>query len=207
MVATLVNVAFGVLIGAALLGAAFDRRSLAIVAVAAAASDLDAVAGLVHEGATNTLFHTIWMPAVIGGVLYYDTTIRERSWLQERWGWWGVRVSWVALTVYVAAGIGADLFAGSGVNLLFPVYDQFLTVDGRFALTVEHERGARHAIVDLHRSLPGIETHGSTRTVAVDSWIAPTDGDRRLRIVEAGWQVVVVGAATAVATIRLRGER
>jgi len=47
---TLVNVAVGALVGVALLGAAFDRRSIGLVAVAAAVPDLDAALGLVAVG-------------------------------------------------------------------------------------------------------------------------------------------------------------
>ncbi|MCE4136110.1 hypothetical protein, partial [Salmonella enterica] len=60
---TLVNVAVGLLVGAALLGGAFDRRSLSVVGLAAAAPDLDAVASLFVRGATNALLHNVWIPA------------------------------------------------------------------------------------------------------------------------------------------------
>lgn len=206
MTPTLVNVAFGVLIGAALLGAAFDRRSLAIVAVAAALPDLDSLAGLVIEGGANSVLHAVWLPAIAFGGLYYDTQVRESSWLRETYGWWTVRVSWVALTVYVVAGIGADLFGSGGVNLFFPVYDQFMSVDGRFTVTLLQEEGVPHSVAGLSSALPGIETHGSTGEYAVDTWLAPTGEKRRLRIVDEGWQVVVVMTATVVGAIRLWRE-
>lgn len=206
MAPTLVNVAFGVLIGAALLGAAFDRRSVAIVTVAAALPDLDSVAGLVIEGGANSILHAVWVPLVLGGALYYDTSVRSDSWVRTRYDWWGVRVSWVALTVYVLAGIGADLFGSGGVNLFYPVYDQFMTIDGRFVVSVLHEPGAVHALTGASQSLPGIETHGSTGEYAVDTWLAPTGDERRLRIVDAGWQVIVIAAAIVVGAIRLWRE-
>lgn len=202
MAPTLVNIAFGVLIGAALLGAAFDRRSLAIVVGAAALPDLDSVFGLLLEGGANSVLHAIWIPILLGGALYYDTEIRSTSRLRTAYGWWGVRVGWVALTVYVVAGIGADFFGSGGVNLFYPVYDQFMTVEGRFIVRFLHEPGAPYSLTGMSQALPGIETHGSTGEYAVDTWIAPTGDERRLRIVDAGWQVIVIGAAVAVTAFR-----
>ena len=86
MAPTLVTAAFGALLAAALLGAAFDRRSVAVVVAAAVLPDADAAASLVVPGATNALLHTVWIPLVAGGVLYWDTTRREESRLRARYG-------------------------------------------------------------------------------------------------------------------------
>jgi len=50
---TLVAVAVGALLAVALLGPAFDRRSVAVVVAAAAVPDLDLVFALVGSGGPN----------------------------------------------------------------------------------------------------------------------------------------------------------
>lgn len=213
MAPTLVNVAVGVLVGLALLGVAFDRRSILLVAVVAAAPDLDAVLSLVVHGATNAAFHTLLWPAVAFVALYWDTCYRESSWLSERWGWYGVRVAWVALAVYVVAGIGVDLFRPDGVNLLYPLHDRFYAVVGRFRLST-HE-GLILTFVERGEGLLWLTSPGTTADHHVESWINPTPGtgletgvERRLTLVESGWQLVVVTAAAAAlaARFRLGGE-
>ncbi|SDR38899.1 metal-dependent hydrolase [Natronobacterium texcoconense] len=213
MAPTLVNVAVGVLVGLALLGVAFDRRSILLVALVAAIPDLDAVVSLVVHGATNAVFHTLLLPGVAFAALYWDTCRRESSWLRDRWGWYGVRVAWVALAVYVVAGIGVDLFRPEGVNLLYPFHDRFYAVVGRFRLST-HE-GLILTFVDRGDHLLWFTSPGTTADHHVESWINPTPGtgletgvERRFTLVESGWQLVVVAASIAAlaARFRLEGE-
>ncbi len=79
MAPTLVAAAVGALLAAALLGGAFDRRAVAVVVAAAVAPDLDAAASLVVPGATNALFHALWLPLLAGAALYWDTTAGGES--------------------------------------------------------------------------------------------------------------------------------
>ncbi len=211
MAPTLVNVAFGVLIGLALLGAAFDRRSIALVALAAALPDLDAVASLVIEGATNALLHSLWLPAAVGVVLYWDTRYRETSWLAGRYGLYGVRVAWVALAAYLVAGVGVDLFRPSGVNLLYPVHDRFYAVVGGLLLST-HDGVVQSFLVFETAPIP-LSSPGTTADHHVATWVNPTPGtgidrgvEREVRFVETGWQLVVVAAAAVAVAVRLREE-
>ena len=210
MAPTLVNAAFGALLAAALLGAAFDRRSVTVVVAAAVLPDLDAVASLVIPGATNALFHAAWIPLATGGLLYWDTTRRETSWLRTRYGWWGVRVAWVALAAFAVAGIGPELFGLAGVNLLYPVHDAYYLVAGRLVFSTQD--GIVQTFVSLSASGPGVlplESPGTTATYAIPTWINP-DGrpglalgaERELYLVRSGWQAVVVAAAGALLAIR-----
>jgi len=212
MAPTLVNVAVGVLLGLALLGAAFDRRSILVVALAAAAPDLDAVASLAIEGATNALFHTLLLPGIVFVGLYWDTCYCERSWLGERYGWYGVRVAWVALAAYVVAGIGVDLFRPDGVNLLYPIHDRFYAVVGTFLLSSQD--GVHLTFVERGENLLWLTSRGTTADHHVASWVNPTPGtgletgvDRELHLVRTGWQLIVVSAATVALAVRLREER
>ena len=210
MAPTLVNAAVGVLLAAALLGAAFDRRAVVIVVAAAVLPDLDAVASLVVPGATNALFHTLWLPLVAGVVLYWDTTLRDASWLRDRVGWYGVRVAWVALAAFVVAGVGPELFGREGVNLLYPLHDAYYHVRGRLVFSTQE--GIVQTFVALSAEGPGIlpfQSPGTTASYAIPTWVNP-DGrpglslgaERELYLVRSGWQAVVVASAAAVIAVR-----
>ena len=208
---TPVNVAFGVLMGAALLGAAFDRRSVLVVALAAALPDLDAVASLVVHGATNAALHNAFVPAAAAALVYWDAERREESFLRARYGWRGVRVAWVAVAAFAVAGIGADLFNHEAVNLLYPVHDRFYAVFGRLLYSTQD------GVVQTYVQFGGerlLQSPGTTANYHVPTWVNPTPGtdnpagvERRLRLVESGWQAVVVAASAAVLAIRLREVR
>ncbi|WP_460923452.1 metal-dependent hydrolase [Salinarchaeum chitinilyticum] len=211
MVPTLVAAAIAALLAAALLGPAFDRRSLGIVVLAGVLPDFDAVVSLVVYGATNAAFHTLLVPAIAGAVLYWDTNRRETSWLGQHYGWRGIRIAWVALAAYLVAGIGLDLFSPEGVNLFYPVHDRFYAVTGRLVYSTED------GLVQTYLTIGGdgflaVGSPGTTATHHVESWINPTPGtglepgvERRLPLVEQGWQAIVVIAAIVVLAIRAFG--
>ena len=207
MVPTLVNLAFGALIAAALLGAAFDRRSVAVVVFAAVLPSADAVASLLVEGATNALLHNVFVPTLLGAAIYWDTAHREESWIRSRYGWRGVRVAWVALASFAVAGIGADLFGENGAALLFPVYDEFYRVSGRLVLSTQE--GVVQTYVEFGNGLLLLDSLGGPDDHHVASWINPTpgtevpaDAERQFRIVDEGWQAVVVGAGAATLAVK-----
>ncbi|MUW14411.1 hypothetical protein GJ633_06830 [Halorubrum sp. CBA1125] len=210
MAPTLVDAALGALVAAALLGPAFDRRSVAVVVAAAVVPDLDAVASLAVPGATNALGHTLLIPLAAGVVLYWDTAVRASSRLRARAGWRGVRVAWVALASFVVAGIGSDLFAGAGANLLYPLQDAYYVVDGRFVFSTQE--GVVQTFVAAGGEGPGIlpfESPGTTATYPIETWVNP-DGrpgisievDREAHLVRSGWQLVVVAVAAATLGVR-----
>jgi hypothetical protein len=201
---TLVNVAVGVLLGVALLGAAFDRRSLAVVGVAAALPDLDAVLSLFVPGATNAALHSAFVPLVAAGLLYWDTERREASWLRARYGWYGVRVAWVAVAAYAVAGIGLDLFNIESVAVLYPLSTDYYAIVGKFVLSTQE--GVVQTYVEFGNSLLSVRTVGTTETRHIATWVNPTpgtgnpaDAERTVRLVDSGWQLVVV--LTAIAAI------
>ncbi len=210
MAPTLVNAAFGALLAAALLGAAFDRRAVAVVVLAACLPDLDAVASLVSSGATNALLHNVWIPLAVGGVLYWETALRDRSWLRQRHGWKGVRVAWVALAAFAVAGIAPELFGLAGANLLYPVHDAYYVVRGRLVLSTQD--GVVQTFIALGAEGPGllpIESPGTTETYFVPTWVNPDPGtgttlaaERELYLVRSGWQAVVVAAAACLLAAR-----
>ena len=211
MAPTLVNAAFGALLAAALLGAAFDRRSVVLVVLAAVLPDLDAVASLVVPGATNALLHNVWIPLAAGMLLYWDVNRRDRSWLRERYGWYGVRVAWVSVAAFAVAGIAPELFGFAGANLLYPVHDAYYVAHGRLVFSTRE--GVIQTFVAFGADGPGLlplESRGTTETYFVPTWVNPDPGagtslgaERELHLVRRGWQAVVVAAAGCLLAIRL----
>jgi hypothetical protein len=194
---TLLSVAVGVLLGVALLGAAFDRRSLAVVGLAAMLPDVDAALGLFGVGAANATLHAIWIPLGAAGLLYYDTERRERSWLRHRYGWYGVRVAWVAVAAYAVAGIGVDLFSTESVALFYPLSDRYYAIIGKLVLSTQE--GVVQTYVGGSSGWLEVASPGTVESYRVDSWWHPENGERRLQLVESGWQAIIL--ATAAATV------
>lgn len=202
---TLVNVSVGILLGVALLGTAFNRRSLSIVALVAMVPDFDVLLSAIVPGVTNALLHAVWIPALAAGALYYDTTVRETSWLATRFGWYDVRIAWVATASYLIAGIGLDLFSSESVALFYPLSNRYYAVIGEFVFTTQE--GVIQTYVQLGEGWLGLATPGTTETYRVESWITPGGGERRIKLIETGWQAVIVATAVAAAPAKALVER
>jgi hypothetical protein len=191
MPSTVVHLAIGGVVAAALLGAEFDRRSVAVVLAATAVPDVDTFAGLYLQGAHRALLHTLVLPAVVGTLLAWDRYGRERSALRARWGSRGVRVASVSLAALVFGGIAPDLMT-NGVNALYPLHDQFVTIDGELLLS--NQRGVVQTFVDL--SPP--ETERTTENTHYWTGVDPTPGEdpenveRIFPVVRSGFQLLVV---------------
>ncbi|MFB6255229.1 MAG: metal-dependent hydrolase [Haloplanus sp.] len=205
MPSTVVHLAVGAVVAAALLDDEFDRRSVAVVLAATAVPDVDTFAGLYMQGAHRALLHTLVLPVAAGTVLTYDTRIRAVSRLHGRWGARGVRVAWVALAALLLGGILPDLMT-NGVNAFYPLYDRFFTVNGELLLS--NQRGIVQTFVDLSAQ-PERTTENTHYWTGVD----PTQGkeprnvERIFPVVRSGFQllVIVLGAVTLGA--RFREER
>lgn len=204
---TLVNMAVGALIGVALLGGALDRRSLAAVTVAAALPDLDAVVSLYVGGATNAVLHSGFIPLAAAALLYWETERRGESWVIDRVGPAGVRVAWVALAAYAIAGIGLDLFNVEGVALFYPLSTRYYAIVGQ--LVASTDAGLIQTYVQLGNGWLKIASPGTTANRHIATWINPTPGggnppgvERRLRIVDSGWQLVLVLTALVAAPVK-----
>jgi len=150
------------LFGAALLGPELDRRAVALLVGLCAFADLDAVLGLVVTGAHRAAFHTLLIPLAAAALLAYDRRTGGR--LRARYGGRGERLAWTGVVVYAFAVIGPDL-AWNGVNVLYPVHDQFVALSGE--LRVSNQRGLVQTFVDLSTQQGG--GGGSGVQAAVDS--------------------------------------
>lgn len=211
MPSLVVHLALAGLFAAALLGRAFDGRALAVVLALVVLPDLDAFAGLYIPGGHRALLHTLLFPAGLAVLVYYDTHVRSRSWLADRFGGNGPRVAWVGLFALGFAGIGLDL-VGAGANLFYPVHDQFYAVNGRLELSTQ--RGLVQTFVDLgSQAADGGAAIGSTETVHISSGVDPTRGpepetvDRVFPVVRSGWQLLIVVSGLLVVGMRLAETR
>jgi hypothetical protein len=218
MPSTLVHLALGALVGAALLDRLTPRR-LAVVLAATAVPDLDTFVGLLVAGGHRAALHTVLVPLAAGALLGYDLR-RERSWLRGRFGPGAGRVAGVALAALLLGGVGPDLFS-NGVNVLYPVHDQFYRIDGELLLS--NREGIVQTFVDLSPPEPagggggggGAESGavGSTRDVHYGTGVDPQEGaepadvERTFHVLQSGRDLLLVLVSGLVVGARLRDSR
>lgn len=219
MPSTVVHVAFALLVAAGVLGSAYDKRALVVVGTVAVLPDLDVFVSLVAESTHRAAFHTLLIPLVGTAGLYYDTRIRGSSWLRERYGTWGVQVAWASLAGFTFGGIGLDLFTPLGVNVFYPVYDQFVSLDGRAGYSTAQGLFQTFAEFNGQGSTGGggaptvdVGQRGSTRDVHVGSGVDPSKGKepagvkRTFPIAYRGWHLTLLAASLLVTVVRLRSR-
>jgi hypothetical protein len=217
MASTVVHVAFACLLAAALLGPFYDRRAVLVVAGVTAFPDLDAFVGLFFVAGHRTVLHTFVVPIALGVLWFVDTRLRDRSWVRDRWGQWGVVVGWTSIVAYALAGIGLD-FIGAGANVLWPVVDQFYSLDGKIELS--DQRGVIQTFINLSPEqggngggVPAPDSRGSSQEVNVSTGVDPdpdnseTNPERIFPVVRAGWQLWLLLVGTAVTAARFRVGR
>lgn len=211
MPSTLVHVALAALIAVALLGDALDGRALLVVLAATAAIDLDAVLGLYLPGAHRAALHTYLLPVALSALLYYDVRVREASALAS-WRPDAPRIAAVAVLALAVAGIGLDM-VHNGVNVFYPLHDQFYTVDGRALLS--DRRGFVQSFVELEP--PGPPADGgqprTTENVHYSTGVDPSAGDepadveRVFPLVSSGRELLLVVLGYGSAGARLYERR
>jgi hypothetical protein len=209
MPSTLVHLAFAGLIASALLGTAFDKRSLLVVLGVTAFIDLDAFMALISTTGHRASLHNLMIPLAGGIVLWVDVSVREESLLLDRWGQWGLRVAWVTLLCYAVAGVLLDLTDGV-VNLFWPLHDQFYVLEGKLELS--DQRGIVQTFIETSDgdggSIPAPESVGTTEDVELSTGVNPgetedsTDPERVFPIIGATWELVVFLTGTAVTATR-----
>lgn len=207
MPSALVHAAVAGLIGAALLGEAFDRRALLVLVVAATIADLDSFIALISSAGHRTSLHNLAIPTVAAVLWWVDVHVREQSLLRSRWGAWGVRVAWVAILCYAAGHVLLDLTDGYA-NLFWPLHDQFYTLRGEMELS--NQRG----LVQTFREGEGfllLEPRGTSREVQITTGVDPgttpsgETAERTVPLFGSGLELIVtlVGGAVTLARFRL----
>jgi inner membrane protein len=208
MPSTVVHCAFAGLLAAGLLGKHFDARAVAVVLLAAAFPDLDVFAGFFIPGGHRSVLHTLLLPLGIAVLLYYDTAVRDSSFVRRRWRSRGVRIGWVSIAAIAFAGIGLDLVVG-GVNLFYPIYDQFYELSGK--LIYSTNQGLVQTFVEFGQGSPA--ARGSTEQYRIGSGINPTRGtepksvERIFPIAQSGWQLLLLFTSVFVLAARFWEER
>lgn len=207
MPTTGVSVAFGAFLAAALLGQQFDRRSVAVVLLAAAGPDLDVLLGYYQETLHNAVLHNLLVPAALAALIYYDLRVRETSWLRTRGGDRAVRIAWVSLAAFTLAGVGMDLLNIEGAAAFWPIDGTYYSVVGKIELN--NKEGFVQTFVDLNLSGEGpllsVGTHPPQYIPRL-----PYDTARnryRLMVVESGWQLFMLLTAPVVLVARAWTER
>ena len=84
MPSTVVHLAFSGLLAAALLGSAFDRRSVAVVLLVTAFPDLDAFVALYTTVGHRAALHNVWIPAFWTALLWVDSGVQRHERVQVR---------------------------------------------------------------------------------------------------------------------------
>ncbi|WP_255149070.1 metal-dependent hydrolase [Halorarius halobius] len=219
MPSTVVHVAVALLVAAGLLGSAYDRRALVVVGVAALVPDLDVFASLLVESTHRAALHTLFVPLGATAAVYYDTRLRDGSWLRDRYGTWGVQVAWASVAGLAFGGIGLDLFTAQGVNVFYPLYDQFVSLDGKAGYS--STQGVFQTFVEVSDGGSGggggggapsvdVGQRGSTDEVHVGSGVDPSKGPepegvkRVFPVAYRGWHLTLLVASLLVTWVRLR---
>ena len=144
MPSTVVHLGVAAVLAAALLADDLTPRRAGVVLAAAAVPDLDTFAGLAVTGAHRALLHTLLFPLLLAALIAFDT--HRTGFVRARYGRAGVRTAWVAVAAVVLAGVAPDLLT-NGVNLFYPLHDEFVSVNGRLVLS--DQRGVVQTFVDL----------------------------------------------------------
>ncbi|MFW6004440.1 MAG: metal-dependent hydrolase [Halodesulfurarchaeum sp.] len=195
MPSTLVHVAIGGVVAAALLRGEFGWWSLGIVLVFAALPDLDSFIGLVLPGAHRSLLHTLLFPLILGVLLLLDG-YRSRSVLRERFGPDARRVAGIGIVALLFGGIAPDLVT-NGVNVLYPLQDAFVRINGE--LLFSNQRGVVQTVVSLGEAEAGGTAVGSTETLHYSTGVDPTAGKepaavgRVFPVLGSGMELLLVG--------------
>lgn len=220
MPSTIVHAGFALLLAAALVRGTLDRRLLAVVLAVVVLPEADTVAGLWIDGAHRALLHNLTVPLAVGGVVYWDTRVREDSVLRDRWGPESVRVVWIGLFALTFAHVLLDAAHLEGVNPAYPLLDRFVSLEGEVLLStadgfvqtfveIELDRGTEQAAADA----------GPTRTTAnthVDNPVEPSAAleaesdepvERIFPVADSGWQLYLALTGLFVVVARRFQDR
>lgn len=209
MVSTVVHVSVAILICCALLpDDVFSLKSLLIAVTPVALLDVDAFFFVVSEGLHRSLFHNILLPTVVIIIILYDSLLREDSYISKFLN--PSHVATVAAVSYISvmfAGIGLD-FSDTGVNIFWPLHDQFYTLEGK--LVISSSDGLVQTFVEepvknvFERTNDTRTTESFVyRTPANPNPGSPDPAERIFPIARDGWRIVLIGISIVVVPVKL----
>lgn len=204
------HVAFAGLIAAGLLSEHFDIKSVGLVLAVTAFIDFDTFIGLWIPGAHRSWFHNLWVPVVMTLGLGWDLYLRDGSFLRTSVGDWGVQTAAVTIVAVTVAHILLDGFY-NGVNLLWPVHDQFYDLSGQLLLT--NQRGLVQTFIEFESTEAGQTvaeetTRGTTADMHYRTGVDPgpnadADTERIFPLADRGELFVLTIAGLVVVSYRL----
>jgi hypothetical protein len=203
-----VHLGVAAVLAAALLADDLTPGRAGVVLAAAAVPDLDTFVGLVVTGAHRALLHTALLPLLLALVLVLDT--RRTGVVRARYGAAGVRTAWVAVVAVAVAGVAPDLLT-NGVNVLYPLHDEFVSVNGRLVLSTQ--RGVVQTFVDLSPDRVVRNTSNTAYFTGVDPQPRNPGAETRQNVervfpvVGSGLQLLLVGLGFGTLAARLAEER
>lgn len=201
MPSPVVHAGLALLLIVGLLGRFYAPKPVMILLGVLLIPELDTLIGLVMAGAHRTLLHNLLLPFGIGLLLVWDTQ-RDRSWVRGRFGAIGVRIVWVGLVGHVVAGLLLDWAHLEGINLLWPLHDQFFRLDGEMYVSTTEgfvqtfidigtDPATGERVVDAGGGGTRFETHVAN-PVQPSPEPEPGPVDRRFPIAVQGWQLFLV---------------
>lgn len=212
MPSSLFHAAIGALIGLAILEEDFDKWALLAILTAALFPDLDAFIAIWIPGAHRVYLHNVFVILVPTLLLLFFTHVRDTGFFELHWGSAGERVAWTCIIVAAVAGIGPDLFQ-SGVNLFYPVHDQFYRFSGEILYSTQN--GLIQTVFDMQdAALGGTETHQYNTGVEPGEQLdtnpegaggdASTSADRRFPLFGNGIQLLLSFVTFAIVLYQMR---
>lgn len=204
MASTVIHVSFAVIIACSLIPLEkFSYKSLIIVILPVALLDIDALAFVIKEGLHRSLLHNIIIPTVIIVLIYYDLSISDESYIGNYYDKEYVMI--ISFTSYIAvifAGIAID-FASNGVNLFWPLYDHFYTLDGQFVFS--SEEGVIQTFTDTF-----FNSNKQVRTTDNHVYKTPINPAPKsdetsptiIHIAYTGWQVVIILTSITILSLK-----
>lgn len=202
------------LLAIGLLGRYYSKKAIALILVVLVFPELDTVLGLVIDGAHRTLLHNLLLPGVLATLLAWDSTWGP-AWVHNRFGTTGVRIIWVAILAHTFAHVFLDWTHLEGINLLWPLHDQFFKLEGELYLS--NTDGLVQTFIDVTTDpQTGEQTidaggGGSRTETQVANPVQPgSDAEpagRRFLLVNQGWQLYLVFAGLfTVLAKQLQGD-
>lgn len=205
MPSTLVHMAIGALLGAAMLDEKLDKWAVLALMLAAMLPDVDSFISIFYPGMHRTLLHNLFFPALVFLPIFLDLQ-RENSFIEREWGEHAAHVMLACFVALTFAGIGLDA-VGSGANLVWPVQDQYYHVSG--VLVYEMPGGWENTLMD-----PDSSGRGSTGEMYYGTAVDPErphgvdiGSQRRFPFFGNGMQLLFSMAAFLVVGYRLRSAR
>jgi len=200
MVSTIVHVSVGVIISCALLPSdKISLKSIGIVGLSVALLDFDAFLFSSTE-LHRAVLHNVIFPSFIISIIAFDILYRDNSYIGKFFETdWVIVISFVSYISVIFAGIGLD-YSDSGVNLLWPIHDQFYTLDGKFIYS--SEKGIVQTFFESPETVTSDNPKDTTETVDFKTPVDPpkeSSTERVFPIAKSGWQLVIIG--TSVITV------